>query len=120
MEAPARTIAVATRTTDTLLIGGAGIITGWSWVEPTNAAGAAFDLYDGQNATGTLLASITLLQNESTRDLIAGAGLEFRQGLYLDILSGSVKGAVWIVTAESVTEDNVLTVERDSWDRAHA
>jgi hypothetical protein len=97
---PAQPITVATRTTDLQLVTGAGIIVGWSFVEPTNSAGCAFELYDNTSAAGALITSITLVTNESTRDLIGQSGLLFEMGVFLHPLSGSVKGSLWVIAAQ--------------------
>lgn len=69
---------------------------GWSVVEPTGAAPATFDIYDGLDATGTLLASISLTSGQSTRDYLGPWGIMLRTGLFVDVLTGAIKGAMWI------------------------
>lgn len=70
-------------------------LAGWSFRESTGTASAQFDLIDGNDATGVLLASISLAAGESTRDTIGGHLLTIRTGLFLAVVSGSVIGAVW-------------------------
>jgi len=71
-------------------------IMGWSFSEPTGLAPATFDLYDGLDPTGILIASITLAASESTRDYLGPWGIMLRTGLFLDMLTGAVKGSVWL------------------------
>lgn len=97
---PAHPITVASTTTDLQLITGGGTIVGWSFVEPTNAAACSFELYDGTSAAGALITSITLVTNESTRDLVGISGLRFDMGVWFHRLTGTVKGSVWVIPAD--------------------
>ncbi len=99
---PARTRPIATTTTDLLLVGGASILTFYNFTETTGGAGAEIELYDGEAATGARIVSVTLTGGESTRDLIPKPGLGCYVGLFLHVVSGSIKGAVWTVTGELV------------------
>jgi hypothetical protein len=97
---PAEVITVAQTTGDSQLITGAGIIVGWSFVEPTNSAPCSFELYDNTVAQGNLITSITLVTNESTRDLIGQNGLRFEMGIFFHRLTGTIKGSVWVIGLE--------------------
>lgn len=99
---PARTIPIAVTTTDVLLINGAGILTFYNFTETTGSATAAVQLFDGTDDGGALLTDVTLLANESTRDPIPTPCVAFRNALFLEVLSGSVKGAVWVIPGEQV------------------
>lgn len=95
----ARPLPIATRTTDLLLAGGLTLIVGWSWIETTGAAAAEFNLVDGTGAGGALVAPISLSSGQSTRDLIPHPFLACHSGLFLDMVSGSVRGSVWVIEA---------------------
>lgn len=69
---------------------------GWSVSETTGLAAASFDLYDGLDATGIMIASIALTAGQSTRDYLGPWGIMLRTGLFLDMLTGTVKGSVWL------------------------
>lgn len=99
MRIPARTISIAETATDAQLVGGAVVVLGWSWIEATGSAAAEVDLYDGTGTNGSLIVPIALNQGESTRDWLAGPALHARGGLYMDVVSGSVRGAVWVIPA---------------------
>lgn len=96
----ARPIPITTTTASKQVATGLWVIVGWSFEETTNVAGASFALYDGQDATGTLVAPITLLTNESVRDLVGAEGLACSRGIYLSMVSGSIQGSVWAVPGE--------------------
>lgn len=69
---------------------------GWSFAETTGAAAATFDVYDGLDATGILIAAITLPVGGSIQNYLGPWGIMLRTGLFLDMLTGSVKGSVWL------------------------
>lgn len=79
-----------------VVVNGAALLYGWSLRESTGAAGAQLDIIDGGDATGQLVATITLTAGESTSDYLAGIGILCRRGVYVHAVSGSVAGAVWI------------------------
>jgi hypothetical protein len=112
---PAQAITVNTTTTDSQLITGAGIIVGWSFVEPTNAAGCSFELYDNTAAAGALLTSVTLTANESTRDLIGQSGLLFEMGVYFHRLTGTIKGSLWVIAAQHYGPAIVQYLQTPRW-----
>lgn len=82
------------------IITGAALLRGWSFTENTGSAPATVNLYDGGGTDGTLVASITLDQGQSTRDSLTGAGIECRVGLFVDVAVGAVDGAVWANAGE--------------------
>lgn len=71
-------------------------IHGWAWVETTGGAAATINLFDGGNNGGTLLAPITLTAGQSTRDVLNELGLDVLNGLFVEVVAGSVRGSVWI------------------------
>lgn len=93
---PASAIPIAATTTDVLLCGNALLLRGWSLCETTGAGTAEVYLRDGTNATGLIVAHVTLKSSESTRDYPSFAGIGIRGGLYLDVVAGTVDGAVWV------------------------
>ena len=76
---------------------------------------AAFNLYDGVDEKGQLVAAFTLASNESTRDYPAGAGIEIKGGLFLEMLSGSIQGAVWVTPADRYGAYELLFGERTAY-----
>ncbi len=81
-----------------MLYGAACRITGWSLVETTGTARAEIRIIDGRDTTGQVLADITLSAGESTRDYWGPDGIPARVGVLADIVSGSVSGAVYVVS----------------------
>lgn len=95
----ARTTPIPTTTAGYLLVAGASLLAGWSFIETTGGAPAELALYDGAGTNGALIADIALAAGESTRDLIPAPGLAVHTSLYLDVVSGSIRGAVWLTPA---------------------
>lgn len=81
-----------------LVASGVSVLTGWSVRETTGTASAVFAVWDNPSAaSGISYGEVTLGPNESVRDTLASTlGVANRSGgLYLQVLSGSVKGAVF-------------------------
>ena len=74
------------------------VVEGWALAEMTGSAPARVRIHDGADANGDLMASITLAANESVRDFLIPQALTTRSGsgaLYVEVVSGSVEGAIW-------------------------
>ena len=71
-------------------------LAGWSFRETTGTTSAQFDLFDGNDGNGILIASISLAAGESTRDTIGGHLLTVLTGLFLVVNSGTITGTVWV------------------------
>lgn len=104
-----------TLTTDKAVGTGLWIVTGWAFKETTNSAGASFNIVDGQDNTGGIVAPITLNTNESIRDLTGPGGLAFRSGVFIHVVSGSVRGSVWGVPGDLVDGIAFMRGERPVW-----
>lgn len=72
--------------------------------ESTGAALAEVDLYDGSNATGILIEPVTLIANESARDWFMPGGVEFDNGLFVNVTSGTVSASITIVPEDAWQE----------------
>jgi hypothetical protein len=112
---PAQPTTILTTTTSRQIVSGACVIVGWSFVEPTNAAPAAFELWDGTSAAGDIITTITLVTNESTRDLVGVQGLLVENGVYLSVLSGTVRGSLWFVTVDRLSTVHPLLQDAQAW-----
>lgn len=77
----------------------AGRLHGFSLRETTGAASAIVRLHDGFDANGDLIATVSLIAAESVRDWFEG-GLAFGAGLYAEIVSGAVEGAIYLGTGQ--------------------
>lgn len=82
-----------------VVLGGPLLLFGWSLRESTGTAPAQLDVYDGADATGQLVATITLIANESTRDYPSMPGVLCRRGLFVNAVAGSVAGVLWAASA---------------------
>ena len=85
----------ATTTTAQFFTGPARLM-GWALRETTGAAGASCDLYDGNDVTGGIMVPFTFLANESVRDWLGPNGVLITRGAFLNVLTGSVKGALFV------------------------
>ena len=65
-----------------------------SFKETTGSAKAAYEILDGTNSSARVLLEVTLAAGESTRDFFGERGLKAFEGLYFNLVSGSVKGMV--------------------------
>lgn len=81
------------------VLGGAAFLHGWALMESTGSAGAVVRFRDGTGTDGVVIAPISLTGGESTRDFFPGAGVAVRSGLFLEVVSGEVEGAAWVLPA---------------------
>lgn len=95
----ARRLPIPTTTQSQDLFTRGCLVTGWSWVETTAAAGAAFSLIDGNDANGIDAVEFTLTANQSTRDFWDGDAMYFESGPFLKVSSGSIRGSIWYIDA---------------------
>jgi hypothetical protein len=86
---------VQTGAKDSIVSTSAGRLVGWALRETAGATATAY-LRDGVDAGGDIIVPISLSANESTRDVYIPGGLSFGRGLYLDVVTGSVEGSVWL------------------------
>lgn len=96
---PVRVLPIPTLTAGRNLIARGTLIFGWAFQETTAAAPATLALIDGNDQNGALAVPITLTANQSTRDIFGQPGLYFESGPYLQIVTGSIQGALWYVDA---------------------
>lgn len=68
---------------------------GFSLRETSGTTGAIVEIYDGTSTAGELIESISLAPGESARESYAmPGGVGLATGLFVDIVSGSVRGVV--------------------------
>ena len=70
-------------------------VTGWTFVETTGTAPASLQLMDGSSNTGLVFAEIALSPGQSIRDVTGAWPLIVYRGIWVQQLTGSVRGAVW-------------------------
>lgn len=73
------------------------VVTWWAFTETSGISPATFQVFDGNDATGQEVATITLLPNESIREGTGDRGLYLERGPFVNVLSGSVKGTFAMV-----------------------
>lgn len=69
---------------------------GWAVLETTGAAGALIELFDGSDVNSPSIVPIALKAGESSRDWLGAPGITLDRGLFVSVLSGTVRGSVWI------------------------
>lgn len=74
-----------------------GRVVRWALTEATGTAGATVRLFDGSGDSGVLRNTITLLANESTEDEYKLFQFRYENGLYLQVVSGSVEGCFDVI-----------------------
>lgn len=93
---PVRSVPVPATSTSRNIIKTAGALIGWSLRETTGSAAASVDIYDGNTNEGTKVASMAMASGGDDHIYMGPFGIPVRTGLYLDVVSGSVAGAVWV------------------------
>lgn len=99
---PILTFPIAATTVPRNLWSRACLLLGYGFVETTGAATAEVDILDGNDANGALCSPIALLAGQSTRDNMPGEGVFLQSGPFLNVLSGSIRGAIWYLDATAV------------------
>lgn len=79
-----------------ILITGDLLLAGWSLYETTGAAVATVDLYDGGDATGQFIARVNLNPGQCVQEALPVPGVYLTRGLFVNVIAGSVAGAVWV------------------------
>lgn len=79
------------------LYAGPGMLISATWGETTGSAGAVWYLHDGQDATGELVAVIALNSGGGGGTDPGLPGPEFRNGLYLERVSGTISFVGWFL-----------------------
>lgn len=99
-------------TVDLSLASGAFLLVGWALAETTNAAAAKCYISDGTVAlSANKQIPLTLAINESTRDFVTNLGIILERGVFLDMVSGSIEGTIYVVPTEHFrTEAGLLIV----------
>lgn len=100
--AEARPVGTGVPTGSPRVSNSAGRLVGWSLSQDSAAAGVALvELYDGQDTTGTLVASVTLAVGQSVA--FSHHGIGFVYGLFASITgagAATVRGAVYLGKTE--------------------
>ena len=92
---PTRAVPLVGISADKLITNQPCILVGWS-VRDAGAAASLFDLYDGQDETGSIVAGGAYASGGESRSDLGGEGVWCERGLWLDVESGTLQGAVWI------------------------
>lgn len=69
---------------------------GWSLVESTGAAAATAELRDGAQSGGDVVAEISLGIGQAESKVTPGKGIKISSALTLVVLTGSVRGSLWV------------------------
>ena len=105
-----RTVPIVSGQTSGQLVNGAGRLFVHTITETTGAATAKYTLYDGTGVSGTLLVPVTLAANESSRDYFGKHGIPFLTGVYIEVVSGSVQGALVVQLCDPREVDTIPVV----------
>lgn len=105
----AQRINFLTGTASLAMISSQGLLFGWSWEETTGLAVAQLELIDGDSNNGDRIVPITLLANESTRDIWGWPGIWCDRGLFCRVVAGSIRGTVYYKSMTNDEADRYLT-----------
>lgn len=78
------------------LIAGPGAFAGWSIIETTGAQPATVELYDGFDTGAQLFMVFNVQVGASTQPSIMTDGMPFTEGLFLNVVTGSIRGVVYV------------------------
>ena len=72
------------------------VVAGYAVRETTGAAAATVILRNGTDATGEEIVPVTLAAGESVRDWFGARGPSFDQGVFVDVVTGDIAGAIFL------------------------
>lgn len=78
-----------------IVLAGPGVLRGYSLRETTGTAPAVFRIHGGLDAFAPVIAVVSLVAGESVRDWFGESGVRTRNGLYFELVTGTVEGSVW-------------------------
>lgn len=84
---------------DQVLSSSAGRLAGVTLHETSDTDRAVVKIHDGFDNTGDLLTVVSLAAGESVRDWFMPHGISFVYGIFVEIVSGAVEGAVHLAPA---------------------
>lgn len=86
-----------------LLASGKGCVTYWSVRDTTASSGSVWELYDGTGSNGQLLGTYGTVVKQSTSEYVRKMHLPFSNGLYYNLVSGTLVGAVthWLAYSDA-------------------
>jgi hypothetical protein len=74
----------------------AGRVRWWAFRETSGASPAVLRFWDGSAAGSQLLMPISLAGGESTRDFVGHDLIPYYVGLFMEVVSGTVEGAMMV------------------------
>jgi hypothetical protein len=77
-----------------------GRLAGWSLRETSGTVAAVLRLYDGRDAAAPLVACISVPMSGTANHAWPGAGISLQEGLFVEIVSGAVEGAVYLGSSD--------------------
>jgi hypothetical protein len=97
----ARAVPVGTADGGTSMVSSSpGRLVGWSLRETTGSAGFTVRLRNGTDSGQPLIACVAGAAGAVDTRFLAPGGVSFTEGLYVEILSGTVEGVVYLGAAE--------------------
>lgn len=102
---PILAINIPATSTDLAFVTRGGRLFGWAVEESTGSATAKLELMDGTSNNGQRIVPITLLANESTRDVWGKPGVLIQTGVWLHLVAGSVRGTIYFLP---LSEEEIL------------
>ena len=94
-EDPVHYVYLDLNATGRLVFSFAVVLHGWSLANPASGATAAANLYDGTDTTGQPIFPLSFADSESVGDWFGDRGILLKNGLYVNVTSGEVKGAIF-------------------------
>jgi len=83
---------------------GSGCLLMHSTRETTGVGSAVYRFWDGSSTGGMLILPVSLTPGQSTRDTFTHHILPYRQGLFFQLVSGTIEGLVIVLNAHDCIE----------------
>lgn len=77
------------------LFQGTGHWCGWALIDPSGTVAAVVEIYDGMDVGGQLMCVAGVSAGASAAPIFEPEGVSFHIGLFLNVVSGTVRGVIW-------------------------
>lgn len=94
-----------------LLLRGRGLLKGYAVRESSATATARLTIRDGSSASGRIIVPLTLQINESVRDWFSEEGIAFEQGIFFELVAGTIEGSVFVIPEVRIDRTSVPLVD---------
>lgn len=104
---PAVPLVFSGQTADVTLLTGVGSYKGFV-LQGHNRGAVTVNIFDSEGATDRLIGTAILQANQSSQFWLDGWGLRITNGIFLNVVSGSADGSIFVIPSDRVIPDEYV------------